>query len=854
MKKILFILIPVLSISLLLGGYFYIGAIKDSAEKENSQITAENNYQENESEENETEKYRQRAAYNEKFNVPHELYLESVKKVMTAPSEENYSDFVSTNFWSCIGPFGLVLPGTPGFTHTGRCMDYHYDITNGSLVGTSQGGLWKAVSTPIPLTDNIPVLSVSTFDVHQFNPANIVIGSGDGWSGNAPNTDMGAWVTTNTGNTWTPSVFDFSPGRIYKIRYSGLGGIWYLSGAGGCFRTTDNGFNWVRILPYPSSDFDFNGFNLYTAVVNAGSNNGIWKSTNSGGNFIRLTGLDAVVPGGQGVMGFINISVANSLPSRIYIYITNGCHIGVFKSENSGTSWQNTNCPDVMYGCQGAHNSCIAVNPLNPDLVLVGSGTFARTSNNGSSWQAISYEFESSFHVDITRIVWNSNGSVTATSDGGVHSSTNGGLNWTSNNNLPVAQFYDIDVAVRNNQLWVLAAAQDNSAVLVKNASLNSSGTWSLQIFGNDGGDACILEQNPDYMLVSRWSNGDKISRTTNAGVSWTEIFSHGSNLAVRLDDDRVGAGAWFYRSALGVVSYSQDLGITWQPVGGGGNFASSVYNLSVCKYTNSTSVVYITTSMGNRNIWVYQSDVGAWLNWVAGLPDIQFGKVAVHPRNYTTAYALVATPGTPEKVFKTLTRGLNWTNVTGDLATVAGSGILVRDLVPHPTNDNLLYIGTNFGCWRTTNGGVNWQRWNYGMPVANDIRDMEFIDSINVNKFYVIAGSYGRGVWTRDASGDDPVTGVQNNFVPSDYSLYQNYPNPFNPSTTIKFDLPVSDFVTIKVYDIAGREVTTIIDKKMSAGTHELKFDGSKLASGVYFYRLETPRNIEVKKMILLK
>ncbi len=865
MKKTLFITIPVILISLFLGGYYLLNSeispeVNEMSFPEHESGYTENNSYENEngemeSEENEEKSGKLRSSYNQKFEVPQELYNESMKKVMTAPSEEDFSDFVSTNFWTCIGPFGYEILESPGYSHTGRCNDYFYGSTIGTLLGTSQGGLWKAASTPICLTDNIPPLSISTFGVNVFNYNNIVIGTGDlTGSGSSMSYLSGVWVTTNAGANWVQAAYDQFPDHVYKIRYSGIGSLWYMSAQRGFYTSTNGGYNWTRIIPYSSTDFDFEFLNVYSTVVNNGVNNGVWKSTNAGANFTRLTGLDAVAP--QGQMGDIRISIAQSLTSRIYVNITNEPTVGVYKTENSGSTWQNTNIPNHHYN-QGLHNNAIAINPSNPDLILAGGGGIVRTTNNGSSWVGINSEYNfSSYHADITRIVWDSVGTgVTATSDGGFHRSSNGGLNWTSyGNNLPVAQFYNIDVAVRNNLLYVIGAAQDNSITLVKNATLNFPGIWNRYIGPGDGGDVCIIEDNPDYILASIWGSGDNINRTTNAGVVWSQIFSHATNNGVCLDDDRLGPGAWFYRSILNVVSYSQDLGANWQLVAGGGNFTSSVFNLSACRYTGGGSVVYITTSGGNRNIWVYDTFAGGgWLNRFSGLPDIQFGKVAVHPRNNTTAYALVATPNVTNKVFKTTNRGIQWADVSGDLQIVAGSGIMVRDLVPHPTNDNFLYIGTNFGCWRTTNAGVNWHRWNLAMPVGNDIRDMEFIDSVNANKFYVIAGTHGRGVWTRDAISDDP-NAVNNNGIPVKYALYQNYPNPFNPSTTIKFELPVSDIVKITVYDIIGREISIIVNAKMEAGTHEIKFDASLLTSGVYFYRLETSRMIDVKKMILLK
>jgi hypothetical protein len=89
---------------------------------------------------------------------------------------------------------------------------------------------------------------------------------------------------------------------------------------------------------------------------------------------------------------------------------------------------------------------------------------------------------------------------------------------------------------------------------------------------------------------------------------------------------------------------------------------------------------------------------------------------------------------------------------------------------------------------------------------------------------------------------------------IPTTYSLEQNYPNPFNPSTTIDFSLPKPDFVELKVYNILGKEVSTIVSKKLKQGNHTYQFDGKNLASGIYYYQLLAGEYIEVKKMILLK
>jgi subtilisin-like proprotein convertase family protein len=99
-------------------------------------------------------------------------------------------------------------------------------------------------------------------------------------------------------------------------------------------------------------------------------------------------------------------------------------------------------------------------------------------------------------------------------------------------------------------------------------------------------------------------------------------------------------------------------------------------------------------------------------------------------------------------------------------------------------------------------------------------------------------------------------VIGIQNisNEVPAKFTLGQNYPNPFNPVTNIEFSLPKGSFTKLVVYDITGREVTTLVNKQLNAGTYKVDFDASHLATGAYFYRLDAGSFSEIRKMVLVK
>lgn len=92
------------------------------------------------------------------------------------------------------------------------------------------------------------------------------------------------------------------------------------------------------------------------------------------------------------------------------------------------------------------------------------------------------------------------------------------------------------------------------------------------------------------------------------------------------------------------------------------------------------------------------------------------------------------------------------------------------------------------------------------------------------------------------------------NEFFPSEFLLLQNYPNPFNPATIISYQLPVDGNIILKVYDLIGNEVATLVNEEQSAGRYEITFNASNLSSGVYFYRIQAGSFNQVKKMILLR
>jgi len=127
-------------------------------------------------------------------------------------------------------------------------------------------------------------------------------------------------------------------------------------------------------------------------------------------------------------------------------------------------------------------------------------------------------------------------------------------------------------------------------------------------------------------------------------------------------------------------------------------------------------------------------------------------------------------------------------------------------------------------------------------------------VNALAVTETYLFAGTSYGGVWRRPLS--EMITSVErvSTDLPTNFSLSQNYPNPFNPTTTISFNLPSKSFVALKIFDLLGREIATIVSEEMSAGNYSRTWNAAKMSSGIYFYRLQAGSFTETKKLVLLK
>ena len=193
-------------------------------------------------------------------------------------------------------------------------------------------------------------------------------------------------------------------------------------------------------------------------------------------------------------------------------------------------------------------------------------------------------------------------------------------------------------------------------------------------------------------------------------------------------------------------------------------------------------------------------------------------------------------------KFYHSYNKGLSWDSVQ--------TNIKFTSLEINPDLPNILYGGDSNGVYRSTNYGASWYLYNNTFTPSKLIIGISK-DAGSGDTFYVATTKSVYKVWASFLVNAEN----QNKSLPLNFSLSQNYPNPFNPTTTINFKVKSYQVIRLVVYDILGKEVAVLVNEKLHPGEYKTTFDGSGLASGVYFYSLFADGNlIETKKMLMIK
>jgi len=318
---------------------------------------------------------------------------------------------------------------------------------------------------------------------------------------------------------------------------------------------------------------------------------------------------------------------------------------------------------------------------------------------------------------------------------------------------------------------------------------------------------------------------GSGVYKSTDQGSTWNKVWDALTGMnCVYVDHSGYIYVGLNYTSEQSGIYKSTDGGSTWVKIF---SLTENVY--SIIK-TNGGRIL----AAGYGKVFYSDNDGTNWNTTTNGL--VSFTPSAFAINNQGEIFLSTLGYG----IYKTIDNGINWINKTG-------AGPEYSCLVINA--DGLIYAGTR-GYWvyRSFNNGDTWELLKSGMG-----EDKYVLSLLTNSAGYLFAGMDYYGIYK---SVNKVITDVEESIteIPKDFFLYSNYPNPFNASTTIKYQISFQANVSLKLYDILGREVATLVDEQKPAGRYEARFTDNNLTSGIYFYTLRAGNYSQTKKMILLK
>lgn len=432
-------------------------------------------------------------------------------------------------------------------------------------------------------------------------------------------------------------------------------------------------------------------------------------------------------------------------------------------------------------------------------IILIISFHNISSAQNGWVWQ------NSSLNQNLNDVFFvnSQTGWIVADSTKLLHT-TNGGVNW-STQTLPYYSPLKSIFFIDENTGWAAGGYQYivNSGVVYK--TTNGGNNWFIQALGGNLNDIYFLNGNTGFIgfdASGDFVSGGGIFQTTNGGMNWN------------ITD-----------------SYSQDYVISSVCFSNGNGFA--------CGYRwddtgNDTIIILKSTDFGNTwNKKFIKNINGTWGNLLKSICCIGDA---------------VWCAGQDSSILRSTDAGENWQEINVNNPAFINSIFFL--------DNNTGFIGgrsssDTSNIMKSTNGGTNWFKLknNY----TNELNAIFFVDE---NTGWAVGNKYpgADGIILKTITGG--LTEVQSfgiSFI-SDYRLEQNYPNPFNPKTIISFEISDNENVSLKVFDVLGNEVISLVNKKLNTGKYNIEFDGSNLSSGIYFYTFLSGNFNETKRMILLK
>ncbi|MCX6231040.1 MAG: T9SS type A sorting domain-containing protein [Bacteroidetes bacterium] len=679
---------------------------------------------------------------------PKKTAQECFNEYLKSKSKQNTT---TTANWSSLGPNNT----TGGYAGIGRinCIAFHPTDNNTYWVGAASGGLWVTINNGMSwtcLTDTNGILAISDIAIPSDYAVSNTIYIATGDRDHYDNRSIGVLKSTNNGISWNTTGLSYSISSVQMVNrmFIDPGNNQTLIAAtnNGVFKSTNGGLTWNTQLTnlsfidmeYKPGDFNTLYGSTKTGTIHISTDGGItWSTAYTDANAKRI---ELAVSANQPTWVY---AVAASSNSGLYAILKSTSSGASYSQVFSGTSANllGSYSDGSSTGGNAWYDLCIAVSPLNANILLVGGINTHKSVNGGLSWTCSNCWVSSppqnsnnypAVHADKHSLIFRNNGDLFEGNDGGIYISTNIGSTWTNKTNgIIISQMYKLSVSQTQSNM-ILTGLQDNGTKLL------SSGNWS-DVFGGDGTE-CLIDYSNTNTQYGSYQNG-KIFRTTDFWNSTTLISA---NIPFTLN------AAWVTPFIIDPINnqtlyagYSNiwktnDKGDTWTQMSS--NINTIILSMAISP--SNTQVLYVSSSY---NIWKTVNGGTLWTDITGTLPLSTNSITSIAIKNDDENTLWVTLSGyNANKVYQSVNGGNTWTDISSGLPQIPAFSIVQNKQF---TSEVHLYVGTEIGVY-FKKGNADWILYNNGLPNVK-IGEIEiYYNTNNPQNSLLRAATYGRGLW----------------------------------------------------------------------------------------------------------
>jgi hypothetical protein len=744
------------------------------------------------------------------------------------------------------------------------------DATGNTVFAASvSGGIFKttnfnSTTTWSPVNDQMSNLAVTALVQSGVDANTMYAGTGEGFFNVDAVRGAGVFKSTDGGVTWTklPTTANWEYVQDLAVDNSGNVYATLRSSATsfrGVYRSADGGLTWVQVVGTSMSispstrggDLEVASNGDVYATFGIFTRSQVFKSSANGaatgilGSWLDITPVHTIVTQRA------ELAIAPSNPQRLYLIMQDSATSQVsyvYRSFNGGTTWDSLAAPAAMNNgafSQNWYNLTAAVDPTNPDVVVIGGFQVARSTDAGANWTNISSP--SGVHVDQHVLLYASNTRLIVGNDGGIYSTDNANAGTPAfakkSTGFNVTQFYGLDLHPTQTD-YFLAGAQDNNTQQFTLPGINTTNA----VVGGDGGFPHIRQT--DGVLQIAATTGNNYYRSLNSGSTWSVMSTVNNNRGqfINPSDLADNENVLYAGDNPGRLYVMSNLETTPTGLAVVINAIGTNREVTAVKVDPVTpNVVWVGTTslisgvipnivkLGNANVGTPTVLASATLAVPAGA---YISSIDVDRNNTNHAIATVSNYGVTS-IFETTNGGTSWSSIEGDLPDMP-----VYWAIFAPPNAILngtanpeggIILGTELGVWTTSAIGgpfspTAWTPNNAGFPnVRTDMLRYRSSDRL------LVAATHGRGLFSTTLPQGSSTVGVSNLAITKDFIKYISAVS--NRLTIVPGTLNTKK-IEVKVYDLGGRLVyqrtgayqsTTISTSSWSRGSYVVKIKGDK-------------------------